>query len=1118
MVVFDEQLWTALKDKAEKEDSKLRPDQQISNEYLSGIKNICLFGIKRSITIRDSFPMYTLHDETHICNVMRLMASLLGNDLEKLSRDETALLVLAACCHDIGMSYSDNEKEELFTDIDRLNQYLDHNHSEYIKAYISGGEKPILTDEMIQKYLRSIHHERIKDLLSNFEWPSVMEGKVECEDLICVCQSHGKDISSLEELEPTSTIDLRFCAILLRLADILDFDTSRSPKAVYEYSNFEKKESIDAIKSKEEWNKHMSSNGFDFEHVINRSYPYLLNYSATSKAMQVEQAINCYLDWVDQELINCSKQIRRFTGKWSTFILPGKIKRNIKTEGYVSGQYRLTLDQDQIIELLVGRDLYSDPSVFVRELIQNSIDAVRTRKQLDKNLPSDWRPQINIRCWMDNEGYHWFRIEDNGIGMTENIIKNYFLKIGCSYYNSDLFKQAKIRCKANEDYMPISRFGIGILSCFMGDKHTNQIELSTKHFNENGHYSPALRLSMHGMNGYYYMASKAKNHLPGPMKGVTPQEKDPYLKQAGTVIAVRTNLYDMGKYRSFKEIVDRFVVYPPVAIHYDGTEGSFDYLTEKEFINDIHQIQPSGDIDKNGLIEFSLTKDQLSEIYSARPEISFKECPKIILKCISLDQYTNSPYLSGALLIAKAVGEHAPIFIRLGDQKVQANVRVRLEENKSTNELYLYVFLNFTPNFYQQMDLIQKKHLELLPKYNNFYNLYDKDDYRSEIIKYFLHKDICRTQWEKSIINRFNISYSILREKINEVSKIFKKINKTDETDIITYLDYRNFKQSWRFPVCKLSKFDWYKKYFVSTRKKSGINSIAAHNGISCGEADSFFETENKNENLGAIILLKDKYRPIMDISRDNIRFLTLETACDIEIIKNCINRQKSRFRFKKDILDLKNNNYSSLPMKEYKKLLDERSDLKNQLIIKTDKGWCTKEILHGMLQKYKKLKFENAPLLSNQPHWSATPNLYDYLCAAHLRENFSLQAAFGKYGHNIYISIKDDSPPENYEDIFPSTFFLTPFEKNCSYLTTRELHSRYSCNINHRLSQFIIKNCEKLNNSMPGIFNEILRVLSEEESGLIKNINEMLFYLRTLPEGLIDIPENIFLTEDDLC
>ena len=27
--------------------------------------------------------------------------------------------------------------------------------------------------------------------------------------------------------------------------------------------------------------------------------------------------------------------------------------------------------------------------------------------------------QVNIRSWMDEEGYHWFRIEDNGTGMTK---------------------------------------------------------------------------------------------------------------------------------------------------------------------------------------------------------------------------------------------------------------------------------------------------------------------------------------------------------------------------------------------------------------------------------------------------------------------------------------------------------------------------------------------------------------------------------------------------------------------------------------------------------------------------------------------------------------------------
>ena len=157
--------------------------------------------------------------------------------------------------------------------------------------------------------------------------------------------------------------------------------------------------------------------------------------------------------------------------------------------------------------------LYSDPSVFVRELIQNAIDAVRTREQLDKNLPSDWKGQINIRCWMDQEGYHWFRIEDNGIGMTEDIIMNYFLKIGSSYYSSDTFLKAKLQCNADPDYMPISRFGIGILSCFMGDNETNQVEISTKHFKEGNIYHPALRLSMHGINGYYYLSNKDKRHI-----------------------------------------------------------------------------------------------------------------------------------------------------------------------------------------------------------------------------------------------------------------------------------------------------------------------------------------------------------------------------------------------------------------------------------------------------------------------------------------------------------------------------------------------------------------------------------------------------------------------------
>ena len=77
MRVTEEKLWTILEQKARAEDERLQPDQRISNEYLSGIRSICKFGVDRAKTIRDTFPMYTLHDETHICNVLRIMDQLL---------------------------------------------------------------------------------------------------------------------------------------------------------------------------------------------------------------------------------------------------------------------------------------------------------------------------------------------------------------------------------------------------------------------------------------------------------------------------------------------------------------------------------------------------------------------------------------------------------------------------------------------------------------------------------------------------------------------------------------------------------------------------------------------------------------------------------------------------------------------------------------------------------------------------------------------------------------------------------------------------------------------------------------------------------------------------------
>lgn len=1029
MSVRDENLWKILEQKAREEDNKLQPDQRISDEYLSGIKAICDFGVDRAKTIRDTFPMYTLHDETHICNVLRIMAQLLGDHMDKLTRDEAAMLILAACCHDVGMSYSVQEKQEVLEDKDRLDQYLEQHHDEYVKAYSENPDVPKLTGEIQRNYLRSIHHERILELLNSVPWPDCLWGKVDRDDLIQVCQSHGENPSDLNHLECTSTIDLRFCAVLLRLADILDFDTTRAPKTLYQYCSFDNAEGREAKISQEEWHKHIASQGFEFDHVADRSVPYDLPCHITSKSMQIEQAVHNFLDWVDNELNQCSNLLRRYVGRWKDFVLPSKVKRIVKAIGYVSGQYHLTMDQDKVMELLVGEDLYSDPSAFVRELIQNAIDAVRTREQLDKQSIQSWKPQINIHSWMDEDGYHWFRIEDNGTGMTKEIIENYFLKIGRSYYTSDTFQKDKIRYGADPDYTPISRFGIGILSCFMGGKGFNQVEVSTKRFTSDGDHPSALRLSMHSINGYYYLASQREGHDPGPMKGVTEQEKRPYLQQPGTVVAVRTNLYQTGKYASFKEIIDHYVVYPPVPIHYDGPEGPFDYVTQKKFMEVVHSIHPSDDLFQQGVLEFPMTKEQMNELNDKLPGIHFDKPPKVLLKCASLDQYTKSPYLSGAVMCAQVVEDHEVSSLRTGEKAIDVDLFVETNWNRKEGSLDIYISL----------DLIG-----------------------------------------------------------------------SDEEDIDTSFEYE-----YHTLVGHLHEIPWYRTYFMDVYNRLGQKNTAAHNGVFCGESSDLLGTILDADDLGAIMLLTDQYRPGVDISRSKIREISLEMACDMILMQERLEKEGYWMISSAEVL-LKDKPWM-IPAAAYHALLQKRPDLEERLVVDSEEilySWnAIKElvtqqktfILYHIIAKYTDTNSPNPVDLGKQ------------LLLMCLKHHYDLRMRISEDSDQIYIREKTKEQPELYSDIFPPSLFLYP-EEECRYLTRELRGNRHFCNANHRLSKFMLKNANLLQEKVPGILKEMIRILQEESSEqLISGINDLLSRLRSLPNQPIQVPADLYLTMEDL-
>ena len=126
MSIYEEKLWSWLKEKAQLEDAGLSESEKCEESYLAGVRTVCDFAVDLAKTIRDFFPMYTLHDEAHICNVLRKMADLLGEQgMALLSRDEAAMLILAACCHDLGMSCSKEQQLELENDTVRLERYYE---------------------------------------------------------------------------------------------------------------------------------------------------------------------------------------------------------------------------------------------------------------------------------------------------------------------------------------------------------------------------------------------------------------------------------------------------------------------------------------------------------------------------------------------------------------------------------------------------------------------------------------------------------------------------------------------------------------------------------------------------------------------------------------------------------------------------------------------------------------------------------------------------------------------------------------------------------------------------------------------------------------------------------
>lgn len=586
--------------------------------------------------IIETFPTYTLHNRTHAENVIRIMGELLGKDgLEQLTDFECAVLILSAYFHDIGMVFSEKDKNNL-TKEDSFAAFRKNNAEVRLKmAY-----EDDLPVDVAEWYCRWIHPQRVFHYLREEKFHELFKwsGSNYAKEFGLVCLSHGEDsefVINCKEIDREYDFnhDLKFCAILLRLADILDFDHSRSPEEVYEYLGLNEPKNKGKGINQIEWRKHLASIGF----VIRDKR---ISFRAKPTHPAIEYDVKKFLEVIENELRNCSRALRYCSDRWKNFKLPDRIDKTvINSQGYIYGEHRFALEQEDVLNLLMGENLYENPYVFVRELLQNAIDTSRHRRFYEDAVSlSDNRKQdlvIDVTHWTDNDGYNWVRVDDYGMGMDRHIIENYLLKIGKSYYNSPDFKADifEYKQKAGKDFSPISRFGIGILSCFIvGDR----VEISTK--KESG---KQVRLSLVELHGFFTMQIKGEHDLyePAPMPG---RRKNGFgfREKAGTSIAVRLNPTKEIESVDIERLLKKYILYPDINITFNGrlVIDNKEKLYEEEWIKN----------EKPQTID--LPGDEIKKIEKVLHH-KFVEKPKIDVIPINLKNNSIMNELEGVIII-----------------------------------------------------------------------------------------------------------------------------------------------------------------------------------------------------------------------------------------------------------------------------------------------------------------------------------------------------------------------------------------------------------------------------------------------------------------------------------
>jgi molecular chaperone HtpG len=434
------------------------------------------------------FEEYTKHDISHVDGLLRIYDWLIPPPMRsEMTSAEWLLLTLASYFHDFGLLVTRAEcgrrattrfpffKDEVLNadgadDLDYRSsvaqmpgdqreqflyqEFVRHNHARRIRSWLSGHPDTALG------YDQSVV-EVLAELTANLD-------DVFVSDLGVVCESHHlDDLDNLTKYpldrpygqSRGETANVQYVSILLRAADLLHIRSDRTPTTAYRII------SPRNPLSQQEWSKQQAVRSVRPKRAVDKEGnfdPAGLTDTVEIHARFTDASgffgLTTYLQYAASQIKQCNEwaaNSQKRSDRNLTFPWKKLDTSSIEAQGFIASPFEFQLDQRKILDLLTGHTLYNDTNVVLRELLQNSIDAVRLQVLMASERAE---PLVAVR-WNRESGE--LTVTDNGTGMSQAVIEQNFLRVGSSRYQEQQF------VKQYPDFSPISRFGIGALSAFM---------------------------------------------------------------------------------------------------------------------------------------------------------------------------------------------------------------------------------------------------------------------------------------------------------------------------------------------------------------------------------------------------------------------------------------------------------------------------------------------------------------------------------------------------------------------------------------------------------------------------------------------------------------------------